>query len=264
MHYSANDMKRFVILLLGVFAAVEIAAAQQPAEAGQAGENGQAAVVREAGVAEAAGAAGAAREAAWLDRIAPGFDTVARNPVEYRRVLDKFSAAIVRLPIRDCAIAYYGFPMQNGFTTDVAGEQDMQRAIMADDYATAYALGLQILERAPVNLTALYWTLFAATETSQSWEVRNSLRGRYNSIVHIISLSGDGTASETALKVVWPGDMYTYTMLELGLEIGDGYLWDSRWTEFEVTPGIKFSRSSIFFEPWPTGTATATATAASK
>ena len=208
-------MRRLVILLFGIFGAVGNAAAQQTT---------------------------------WLERIAPGFDSIARNPIEYRRVLDKFSEGIVRLSVMDCAVAYYGFPMQQGFSPEVAGEGDMQRAIMAEDYPLAYALGLQILERAPVNLTALYWTLFAATETRQSWEIRNSLRGHYNSIVHIISLSGDGAAPETAFKVVWNGDMYSYTMLELELEIGEGFLWDDRWTEFEVTPGAKFYRTSIFFE----------------
>ena len=186
-----------------------------------------------------------------MDMLAPGSDSIVRDPAEYRKVLDKFSAAQVRLSVRDCAIAYYGFPMQPGFTPAVPGEGDMQRAIMAEDYAAAYALGLQILEIAPVNLTALYWTLFAATETRQPWEVRNSLRGRYNSVAYIISLSGDGMSPPTAFKVVWDGDMYTYTMLELGLEIGEGFLWDDRWTEFEVTPtgpGAKFNHSSIFFE----------------
>jgi hypothetical protein len=135
----------------------------------------------------------------------------------------------------------------------------MQVAIMNDDYETAYALGMQILEHSPVNLTALYWTLYAATETRQSWEVRNALTGRYNSISHVISLSGDGTAPASAFKVVWDSEMYSYAMLELGLNIGEGFLWDDRWTEFEVTPsgpGAKFSNSSIFFETWA-GTATA-------
>jgi hypothetical protein len=187
---------------------------------------------------------------AWLETIAPGFDTVARDPVEYRKVLDKFSEGVVRQSIRDYAIAYYGFGMQPGFTPDVPGEGELQRAIMAEDYATAYAVGEQILARSPVNLTALYWTLYAATETRQPWEVRNSLRGRYNSISHVIALSGDGIAPPTAMKTVWKSDMYTYTMIELGLEIGDGFLWDNRWTEFEVTPGPKFSKTSIFFELW--------------
>ena len=189
----------------------------------------------------------------WLESIAPGFDSIVRNPVEYRKVLDKYTAAIVRLSVRECAIVYYGFPTQQGFPPAVPGEEDMQRAIMADDYETAYALGMQILERSPVNLTALYWTLYAATETHQSWEVRNALKGHYNSISHIISLSGDGTSPETAFKVVWGGDMYTYTMLEKSLVIGEGYLWDERWTEFEVTPsgpGTTFKNPSIFFEVW--------------
>ncbi len=189
----------------------------------------------------------------WLESIAPGFDTIARNPIEYRKVLDKYTAAIVRLSVRECAIVYYGFPMQQGFSPAVPGEEDMQRAIMADDYETAYALGVQILEHSPVNLTALYWTLYAATETRQSWEVRNSLKGRYNSISHVISLSGDGTSPQTAFKVVWNSDMYSYTMLELELTIGEGYLWDERWTEFEVMPsgpGVAFKNSSIFFEVW--------------
>ena len=186
----------------------------------------------------------------WLEAIAPGFDTVARNPVEYRRLAEKFSEGVVWMPACDCAIVYWGFALQPGFTPTVAGESEMQRAIMAEDYATAYAIGVEILRRAPVNLTALYWTLYAATETRQPWEVRNSLRGRYNNLTHIISLSGDGTSPPTAFRVVWESDMYTYTMLELGLEIGDGFLWDDRWTEFEVTPSAKFLNKSIFFEQW--------------
>jgi hypothetical protein len=186
----------------------------------------------------------------WLEAIAPGFDTVVRDPVEYRRLADKFSEGMVWMPARDCAIVYWGFPMQPGFTPEVAGEGDMQRAIMAEDYAAAYALGTEILRRTPVNLTALYWTLYAATETRQSWEVRNSLKGRYNNLTRIISLSGDGVSPPTAFKVVWKNDMYTYTMLELGLEIGDGFLWDDRWTEFEVTPSGKFYHKSIFYEQW--------------
>ncbi len=189
----------------------------------------------------------------WLETIAPGFDTLARNPVEYRRVLDKFTEAVVRMSVRECAVVYYGFPMQKGFVAAPPGEEDMQRAIMAEDYQTAYTIGTQILETTPVNLTALYWTLFAATETNRPWEILNSLRGRYNTISHIISLSGDGTSPPSSLRVVWSGDMYTYTMLELGLTIGEGFLWDNRWTEFEVTPsgpGGRFKNSSIFFEQW--------------
>ncbi len=185
-----------------------------------------------------------------MEAIAPGFDTVAHDPVEYRRLADKFSEGVVWMSARECAIVYWGLPLQPGFTTQVAGENEMQQAIMAEDYAAAYTIGVEILRHAPVNLTALYWTLFAATETRQSWEVRNSLRGRYNNISAIISLSGDGVSPSTAFKVVWESDMYTYTMLELELEIGDGFLWDDRWTEFEVTPGAKFNHESIFFERW--------------
>ncbi len=186
----------------------------------------------------------------WLEAIAPGFDTVVRDPVEYRRLADKFSEGVVWMSARDCAIVYWGFPLQPGFTPEVSGESDMMRAIMAEDYTAAYTLGVEILRHSPVNLTALYWTLFAATETRQSWEVRNSLRGRYNNLTQIISLSGDGTSPPTAFRVVWESDMYSYTMLELELEIGDGFLWDDRWTEFEVTPGAKFNHKSIFYEQW--------------
>ncbi len=177
-----------------------------------------------------------------------GFDTIVSNPVEYRKILDKFTAGTVRPTMRECTIAYYGFAYQENYTPAIDGEEDMQRAIMADDYELAYALGQQILKFAPVSLTTLYWTLFAATETGEPWEVRNSLRGRYNSLAHIISLSGDGTSPETALRVIYIGDMYTYTMMELELEIGKGYLWDDRWMQFEVKPSSKFDHPSIYFD----------------
>jgi hypothetical protein len=130
-------------------------------------------------------------------------------------------------------------------------ETAMQQAIMSDDYETAYALGNQILERTPANLTALYWTLFAATETNQSYPTRNSLLSRYNSVIRVIALSGDGATPQTALRVASEADMYTYTVLVLGLEIGEGYLWDGRVTEFEVSPAgpdVSFRHPSIFFE----------------
>jgi ABC-type transport system substrate-binding protein len=134
----------------------------------------------------------------------------------------------------------------------VAADEDaMQQAIMADDYETAYALGNQILERDPINLTALHWTLFAATEIGESYQTRSSLLSRYNSLIRTIALSGDGVTPETAFRVASEADMYTYTMLVLGLEVGEGWLWDGRVTEFEVSPAgpdARFNHPSIFFE----------------
>jgi hypothetical protein len=184
----------------------------------------------------------------------PGFDSIVANPVEYHRILDKFKAGIERPSVSECIIAYYGFAFQREYTGSssnmLESETQMQQAIMAGDFAAAYAFGSQMLETSPVSLSALYWTLFAATEIKEPWEVRNSLRGRYNSIVHVISLSGTGIAPEVAIKVINVGDMYTYATMELGLEIGEGFLWDDRWTELEVTPSSKFRHNSIFFEVW--------------
>jgi hypothetical protein len=176
------------------------------------------------------------------------FDSIARNPVEYRRLLDKFTKGVERPSVNESTIIYYGFAMQDGYSPQIAGEADMQSAVMAGDFGTAYTLGCRVLELSPVNLTALYWTLAAATEIKEPWEVRNSLRARYNAISFVISRSGDGKTPETALKTIYTGDMYTYTTQELGLSIGEGYLWDGRVTQFDVTPSKLFMSNSIFFE----------------
>jgi hypothetical protein len=175
---------------------------------------------------------------------------VARDSVEFRKILDKFAKSTERPSIRECTIAYYGFALQPEFSENVAGEKELQEAVMSRNFEAAFRIGNQILERTPVNLTALYWTLAAATEIKQPWEVRNSLKGRYNNITYIIARSGSGISTESALKVIWSGDMYTYTTQELGLMIGNGYLLDGHWTEFEVTPSQRFRYSSIFFEIW--------------
>ncbi len=104
-----------------------------------------------------------------------------------------------------------------------------------------------------MSLTALYWTLHAAIQIDEPWEVRNSLRARYNSISFVIRRSGDGTSPETAFKVIYLGDIYTYTAMELGLEIGEGYLLDDRWMVLEVTPNAKFKPNSIYFDTWVSG-----------
>lgn len=192
-------------------------------------------------------------------------NSIARDPVAYRKILDKFIAGVERPSVSECTIAYYGFALQDYYNARVSGEEDMQRAIMAGDYQAAYRLGCDVLEHSPVNLSALYWTLYAATEIVEPWEVRNSLKGRYNSISFVISASGDGLSPETALKTIWVGDMYTYTTQELGLSIGEGYLWDNRYTQFDVTPltpSARFKHDSIFFEQWvegPGGAVTVTA-----
>lgn len=178
------------------------------------------------------------------------FYDVVRDTTEYRKILDKFVAGTERPSIRECTIAYYGFLLQKGFTKNIPHEAEMQEAILARDFETAYRLGCEMLEHAPINLTALYWTLAAATEIKEPWEVRNTLKAKYNSISYIISRSGNGLSSESAFRVIWAGDMYTYTTQELGLVIGNGYLWDSHWTEFEVTPTPRYRHSSIFFEVW--------------
>ena len=179
------------------------------------------------------------------------FDSIVRNPARYSRILDKFKAGVERPSVSECTIAYYGFPYQEGYTGTVEGEEELQRAIMEGRFLPAYLMGKQILENNPVSLTTLYWTLHAATQIREPWEVRNSLRARYNSLCHIISLSGDGASPETAFKVIYLGDMYTYTAMELGLEIGEGYLLDDRWMELEVTPAeARFKHYSIFFDIW--------------
>jgi hypothetical protein len=197
---------------------------------------------------------GAAMAPEWLAAIAPAFDSVAADPGAWGVRVERFLAGVVRPSLEDCAVLYYGALLRPGYSPAPSGEAEMQRAIMADDHGAAFVMGMRILELAPANLTALYWTLHAATEAGMEWEVRNSLKGRYNSIAHLISLSGDGRSAAGALKVAWPGDMYTYAMIELGLDIGKGYLWDGRWTELEVTPRAgevtKFRDKSIFFETW--------------
>lgn len=181
-----------------------------------------------------------------------GFDSIAANPVEYRKVLDKFVRGVDRPTITDCIIAYYGFAAQAGFVSDADGpsaaERAMQQAILDGDFKAAYSIGNQILELVPVSLSALYWALHAATEIREPWEVRNSLKGRYNNLCYTISRSGLGLDADSAMKVIFVGDMYTYVTQNLGLTIGEGYLWDGRWTELEVTPGPKFKHPSIFFE----------------
>ena len=180
----------------------------------------------------------------------PRFDSIAGNPVEYRRLLDKFVKGVERPTVSESTIIYYGFAMQDYYSPQVAGEEDMQRAVMVGDFGTAYTLGSRILERYPVNLTALYWTLTAAAEIREPWEVRNSLRARYNAVSFVISRSGDGKTPETAFKTIYTGDMYTYTTQELGLAIGEGYLWDGYMTQFDVIPSKLFMNNSIFFEIW--------------
>lgn len=203
----------------------------------------------------AAGTASAQREAERGARFGvAAFDSIAQDRAGYGKLLDKFVKGVERPSVGECTIVYYGFAMQPGFRGDVDGapeaETAMQQAVTAGDYGAAYALGVRALESNPVGLAPLYWTLHAATETRQPWEVRNSLRARYNGITHIISLSGDGLSPETAFRVICAGDMYIYTAMELGLEIGEGFLWDGRWTELRVKPAPGFKHTSIFFEIW--------------
>ena len=179
----------------------------------------------------------------------PGFDTIVRNPAEYRKVIDKFALGQERLTRRECVIAYYGFAWQPYFSPEPSdAELKMQENILKGDLERVYDFGNMALSRDPVNLTALYWTLAAATETRKSWEVRNSLKTRYNNVTVAIAGSGDGRTPETAFRIVRDGDMYVYCMIELEVEIEERYLVDERYDMLHVKPSATFPRDTVFFE----------------
>jgi hypothetical protein len=178
-------------------------------------------------------------------------DSIANNPVEYRRLLDKFARGEERLTVEESVTVYYGYAEQDYYTGDhILGEAEMQEYILRGDFETAYVAGSQVLERCPVNLTALYWTLAAATETGKSWEVRNSLKTRYNNVTFAIAGSGDGLAQGTAFRVIFTGDIYIYCMEELGIDMGgaERYLLDGRYEAFVITPTAKFNHREIYFD----------------
>ncbi len=87
-------------------------------------------------------------ERASVDELVPfdaRFDSIVRNPVEYRRILDKFTAGVERPSVSECTIAYYGFPYQEAYTGIVEGEEEMQAAIMGGRFLPAWLLGKQML-----------------------------------------------------------------------------------------------------------------------
>lgn len=177
------------------------------------------------------------------------FDSIVGSPTEYYKYLDKFARGEERLTAAECIIAYYGFAYQDYFTGgNVEGETQMQEAILDGDFPSIFEYGNRVLAKDPVNLTALYWTLAAATETKQPWEVRNSLKTRYNNVTVAISLSGDGLTRETAFWTVHIGDMYMYCQMELEVDIFDRYLWDGRYDMFEIGPSVKFPHATIYFD----------------
>lgn len=180
----------------------------------------------------------------------PGFDTIAGNPVEYRKLLDRFIKAETRLTEAESITVYYGYGYQDYYTGDlIEGEADMQKSVVDQDFEAAYTFGSQVLQRSPLNLSALYWTLFAAIETKKPWEVRNSLQARYNTVAWVISQSGNGRSVDTAFKVLHIADMYAYCMMELGItEIGEAYMLDRRYNMFEVGPSAKYRSKEIYFD----------------
>lgn len=187
--------------------------------------------------------------AAAQDFGVAGFDSIVGSPAAYHKYLDKFSRGEERLTADECIIAYYGFAHQDYFTGGtVEGEIQMQEAILAGDLPLVFALGSRVLAKDPVNLTALYWTLAAATETKQPWELLNSLKTRYNNVTVAISLSGDGLTQQTAFRTVHIGDMYMYCQMELEVDIYDRYLWDGRYDMFEVGPSVKYPHATIYFD----------------
>ncbi len=178
----------------------------------------------------------------------PGFGTVVSDPAEYRKIIDKFALGQERLTRRECVIAYYGYPFQVYYSTQPTDhELKMQEYILKGDLERAYDFGNMVLSRNPVNLTALYWTLAAATETKKSWEARNSLKTRYNNVTVAIAGSGDGLSPETAFKIVQDGDMYTYCMVELEVEIEERFLVDGRYDMLKVKPSAAFPCDTVFF-----------------
>lgn len=111
------------------------------------------------------------------------------------------------LRVDDVALVYYGqafLPQYNPGADE--NEKMLKKLFDEGNNIAAYETGKRILAYNPVSLNALFCTYLASKELGKNNEESASYLKKYQSIIDMICIYGDGKSSDTPLRIITPDD----------------------------------------------------------
>lgn len=142
---------------------------------------------------------------------------VTENNDVYKALLDRYISGDTTLTVDDCAIIYYGYSFNPIYEGEYVSTTEANSYFRAGKYDKARPVFEKSLSYNPVSLENIYKTMVCAyfANDMSKYEVLNL---RFQQLVMVILLTGDGTSADSGFWVIDVGDEYQilYNVLKIG------------------------------------------------
>ena len=133
---------------------------------------------------------------------------VSMNPEHYKELMDRYLAADTTLRIDELATVYYGYAATMDYAPDLT-YPEIDAAIEAEDYASAYNLSVEKVKESPVSLRLLtnIVTFVPHIDLKNRIAEFMNLRTRLSMLIGTILSTGTGIVSSSPIQVISEDDM---------------------------------------------------------
>lgn len=144
---------------------------------------------------------------------------VSMNPEHYRELMGRYLEADTTLRVDELATVYYGYAATMDYAPDLTFPE-VDAAIEAKDYKTAYDLSVQYAKENPVSLSLLtnVVKMMPQIDLKGNLDTFINLRTRLEMLLGTILASGTGISSSSPIKVISEIDMMVMLNDILGVE----------------------------------------------
>lgn len=133
---------------------------------------------------------------------------VSMHPEYYRQLMDRYLQADTTLRLDELATVYYGYAATIDYDPDLT-YPEIDEAIEAQDYTTAFNLSIEKAKESPVSLPVLINVikLMPQIDLKGNIDAYLNIRTRLQMLIGTILASGTGIRRELPFKVISEGDM---------------------------------------------------------
>ncbi len=176
---------------------------------------------------------------------------IVKNERKYfEQITELYKSNDPMLHAEDIALVYYGqafLPQYNPGKDE--NEKQLKKFYEEKNYEQVYNIGKRILAYNPVSLNALFSLYFASKELGKSKEECMSYFNKYQGIIDMICMYGDGKSSETAFRVITPDDQdyIIYGRLEIEEVLSQTLDTESLCNIVTVKPSSSFPEHCVYF-----------------
>ena len=179
-------------------------------------------------------------------------EDIVKNEREYfDEIVNIYKNDDPMIRIDDIALVYYGqafLPQYNPGNDE--NEKALKKFHDAGNHAEAYKIARKIIEYNPVSLNALFNLLISSKALGKSPEEFKSYANKYQGILNMITVYGDGKSANSPYRVITPDDQnyVLFHELEIEKEISRELDTETLCNIIVVEPSIKFQSRRVYFD----------------